>query len=93
MNPWYERHADEGLMVISMVIEDESGRAPSEGQLLDWATQYGMTFPVLADPDGDVMWSYAGGGSVGLPFTVLLDRGNVVDDTNYPSDRDAEALL
>lgn len=80
-------------MVIAMVIEDESGRPANEGQLLDWATQYGMTFPVLSDRNGGVMWSYAGSGSVGLPFTVLLDRGNVVESVDSPTERDAEALL
>ena len=38
-----------------------------------------LTMPVMADEQG-AMWEYAAGmESVGLPFTVVLDRGVVVE--------------
>lgn len=52
-----------------------------QGDLEDWADRYGLTMPVLSDRNSELMWQYAAdaGGSVGLPFTVVLDRGVVID--------------
>ncbi len=67
-------------MVLETMIETEDGSVPKTRDLERWADTYGLTMPVLADPSGGTMWSYAGGsGSVGLPFTVVIDRGVVID--------------
>jgi len=79
-------------MLFEIIIEDESGRAPNQADLEGWAERYGLTMPVLADPNGTTLWSFVGGGSVGLPFTVLIDRG-VVTDVNYPTERDWDRIL
>lgn len=79
-------------MVLEIIIEDESSNAPDNDDLVSWADQYGLTMPVLADPGSSTLYSYASGG-VGLPFTVLLDRGVVVESTNYPSSSDALSLV
>lgn len=65
-------------MVLEVIIENDQNEVPKVSELGDWADTYGMTMPVLADKD-QIMWQYAGGGSVGLPFTVVLDRGVVID--------------
>jgi hypothetical protein len=79
-------------MVLEIIIEDESSNAPDNDDLVSWADQYGLTMPVLADPQSTTLYSFASG-SVGLPFTVLLDRGVVVESTNYPTSSDALSLV
>lgn len=73
----YQQNKDDGLMVLEVMIEDAQGRPMNTSGLEDWADEYGLTMPVLSDPNGEIMWQYAAdsGGSVGLPFTVVLDRG------------------
>ena len=88
----YQQNKDAGLMVVNVIIENEASEAPSQEDLQGWAAEFGLTIPVVADPGSGTMYSYATGGSVGLPFTVLLDRGVVVESTDYPSGEDAAAL-
>ncbi len=81
-------------MVINAIIENEQRTAPSQDDLNYWVNTYGLTFPVVADAGSTTMWSYAsGGGSVGLPFAVLIDRGVVVNDVTFPTPEDAIGLL
>jgi hypothetical protein len=51
--------------------------------------------PVLSDKDSEQLWNFASdsGGSVGLPFTVLIDRGVVIESNNYPTTQQAKRLL
>ncbi len=80
-------------MLLEIIIENDRSRDPSLSDLQDWANQYGLTMPVLADPGAGTMWAFADGqSSVGLPFTVLIDHG-VVSDTNYPTERDWDRIL
>ena len=78
-------------MLINVVIENERYKAPSEEELADWADEHGMSFPVLSDED-QVIWDYAEGGSVGLPFKILMDDGAEIVSKN-PRDRDIEQTL
>jgi hypothetical protein len=78
-------------MLINIVIENERSRPPSTEELADWAEEHGMSFPVLSDEEG-VIWSYAEGGSVALPFKILMDDGVEIVSKN-PRDRDIEATL
>ena len=78
-------------MVLEVMIETEDGSAPRKRDLERWASSYGLTMPVLADANGTQMWSYAAdmGGSVGLPFTVILDKGVVIDSVASGSQESA----
>jgi len=78
-------------MLMNVVIENNRSQPPSESELKAWADRYGMTFPVLSDEEG-VIWDYAEGGSVGLPFKVLMDDGAEIVSKN-PRDRDIEKTL
>jgi len=83
-------------MVLQVMIEDASGSPMKRGDLEDWADQYGLTMPVLSDRNSAEMWKYAAdsGGSVGLPFTVVIDRGVVIDTIQSGSNLSrAERLL
>jgi len=80
-------------MIMNVIIEDESGNAPNQADLQAWSNNFGLTMPVLADPNYRVLSSYATSSSIGLPFTVLIDRGVVVESVDYPTVDDAVRLL
>ncbi len=80
-------------MIMNVIIEDESSNAPDQDDLVAWSEQYGLTMPVVADAGSATLYSYATGGSIGLPFTALLDRGVLVESVEYPSAQDAINLL
>ena len=66
-------------MVLEVITENLDSQVPSQEDLVGWRDEYGMTMPVMADEDG-TMWSYAEGmSSVGLPFTVVVDHGLVIE--------------
>ncbi|GDX79801.1 hypothetical protein LBMAG42_16120 [Deltaproteobacteria bacterium] len=71
-------------MVVEAITEIDDGSAAGQSDLQDWADEFGLTMPVVADPESALMWKYAAGfdGSVGLPFTVVIDRGVVIDSIN-----------
>ena len=65
-------------MVLEVMIENERYKTPSVADLGEWADDYRLTMPVLADADL-VIYNYAEGVSqIGLPFTVVIDRGMVI---------------
>jgi len=80
-------------MIMNVIIEDESSNAPDQDDLVAWSEQYGLTMPVVGDAGSSTLYSYATGGSIGLPFTALLDRGVLVESVEYPSAQDAINLL
>ena len=81
-------------MVISMMIENNSGRPASQDDLSNWADDFGIAFPVVSDREGGELWEYAAGmNEVGLPFKVLLDRGGEIMEIETPTEQDAERLL
>ena len=81
-------------MIVDVMIEDASGNPADIGVLERWTEAFDLSIPVLADPGAEYLWSFAEGqSSVGLPFTVLIDRGMVIVDSNYPSTELAVDLL
>jgi hypothetical protein len=64
-------------MFLEVIIENNESEVPSVEDLNTWADTYGLTMPVLAD-EPQMAYQFATGGSMGLPYTVLLDRGVVV---------------
>lgn len=79
-------------MILEILIEDEGGGEVDQEEAVGWAEQYGLTMPVLSDPGSATLYSFATG-SIGLPYTVLIDRGVVVASTNYPNTGDMDELL
>jgi hypothetical protein len=73
------------LVVITLIIESNSGPATQE-DAAEWADSYGLTFPVLADPN-NTGFNYIStdpsiGGSYGLPNSQLLSPGMRVEIVN-----------
>lgn len=86
----YQDAVGEGVMVMNVIIEDENYEEADLADLEAWSGEYGLTMPVVSDPGGAYMWTYlGGGGSVNLPFMVLLLRGEVVDTVGTATVDDA----
>jgi hypothetical protein len=50
-----EEYMADGLQILEIISENNSGSVPSEEDLLDWTTQYGFV-NVAALADGDQVW-------------------------------------
>jgi len=79
-------------MFLEIIIENNDSESPSVDDLTEWADTYGLTMPVLADAGSSVLYTYASG-SIGLPYTVLLDRGVVVESVGSASVGEMDDLL
>jgi hypothetical protein len=75
------------------MIEDMNSGEVDQDELNQWDDQYGLSMPTLTDPGSATMWSYANGGSVGLPYTMVIDRGGVIVKTATAEDGDIDQLL
>lgn len=87
----YQARIPQGGMYLSVLIENLDSQVPSQEDLTAWATTYGLTMPVLSDAE-EVVYDFASG-SIGLPYTVLLDRGEVVSNVGSASFADMDELL
>ena len=47
----YQTYKDQGLITISAWSEDNQGALPTTEVLKSWADQFGLTSPVVADPN------------------------------------------
>jgi len=61
------------------MIENGSYEPPSVSDLSSWATEFGLTHPVMADPGIATSWNYIStvdaSGSIGLPTLHLIGPG------------------
>ncbi len=73
----YQDRVAAGGMFWEVIIENNDSAAPSVEDLGEWADSYGLTMPVLAD--GGMISSFVSG-SYGLPYTMVIDRGMVIDE-------------
>lgn len=65
----YEAHKDEGLVVLA--LDD----AEAHDLVSAFVEEFGMTMPVVIDPQGDVMQAYK---TNSLPSSFFIDRDGVV---------------
>ena len=78
----YQEYLAQDGLVMTAIIQTEDYSDPTVEDLQEWADTYSMTFPVLADPGSATMNSYAtGSASIGLPFSVVYDKGVIVEVT------------
>ncbi len=74
----YQDRVAAGGMFWEVIIQNNESAVPSQDDLVEWADTYGLTMPVLADEAG--MISSFASGSYGLPYTMVIDRGMVIDE-------------
>ena len=84
---------------MTLIGETNSGGSPTQADLQEWANDYGITHPVLADPGFGELVNYlyadpSFNGSFGLPNMELLSPGMQVEIINgYVGASDIEAYL
>jgi hypothetical protein len=73
------------------MAENDSGSAPTQSDLQAWATQYGLSTPVLSDPGWtsfDTLWNQNY-----TPANMLLAPGMQVVQTEWVSEGDIAAVV
>lgn len=73
----YQRFVGQGFITLEVLVDDEiiGGDRATVEDAREWADEYGITFPVMADTLGTVDQIYGMGA---LPVNVVIDRGFVV---------------
>lgn len=66
-------------MFLEIIIQNNDSADATLEDLQEWQQEFNMTMPVLSDTGSSVWGTYASGGG-SLPYTVLLDRGVVVQE-------------
>jgi len=62
----YQQYKAQGFEMLTLLID---------GSTLDWASQYGLSFPVL-DDDAETLWAIYGEGYI--PLNIILDRNMTI---------------
>jgi len=70
----YEAERGSGLLVVSMLAQDEDEQPATSEDAATWANQYGLTFPVLADPSFGVSGQFIPGDTISMPSYSFLDE-------------------
>jgi hypothetical protein len=84
---------------MTLIGETNSSDNPTQEDLMQWASDYGLTHPVVADPGFseyvNYLWADPGfTGNFGLPNMVLLSPGLQVEYSNSSfGTAEIEALL
>jgi len=79
-------------MIVSMWAETNEGTTPTAEELMELANQYGITAPVVADPNWTVSNRYEQDG--GIPTQNLIGPGmEIILVDEWVSDSDIEAAL
>jgi|TARA_B110000495_G_C22527069_1_gene320873 hypothetical protein len=74
-----------------LIIENSAYSPPSVSDLGTWATNFGLTHPVMADPGASTSYNYIGteaDGSFGLPSLQLIGPGMevlAVNESHIPA--------
>ena len=99
LEAWYQQYAAQGFTVMTMIGENNYGQTPSQADLMSWANQFGITHPVVADPNFDQTAQYLFAdpnfnGSFGLPSMQLLGPLRVVYKSNtFVDNSDIQQVL
>ncbi len=74
----YDRYQAEGLVVVAVNLQE------TDGQVERFAEEFGMTFPVVIDRNGEVADVWRLGGPIeGIPTSYFLDEKGVVQQLTY----------
>jgi peroxiredoxin len=69
LEAYYQQHQEDGFVVLAVNTQE------SPDTVAAFLGEHDFTFPVLLDPDGEVMREY---GVLGLPTSFFIDRDGVM---------------
>ena len=72
--PLAEQGNAEALYLLGFAHESGQGAEASKDKALEFVNQYGMTYPSLFDPEGELLGSVPGIPPKAVPSTLILDR-------------------
>ncbi len=74
----YGRHRDHGLVIVGVDLQEP------DDQVLEFADEFGITFPLVIDRDGEVADVWRLGGPIeGIPTSYFIDETGVIRDLFY----------
>ena len=79
---WYETYKDQGLVIVTLLVEAESNVTATVDDLNTWADEYGITHPVVTDPEWEVINSYSEREHPALPALTLIAPGMEILETS-----------
>ncbi len=69
----YDTHQEHGLVIVGVDLQE------TDGQVLDFADEFGIEFPLVIDRNGEVAGAWRLGGPIeGIPTSYFLDETGVV---------------
>ncbi len=74
----YDYYDSQGLMVITLLGENEYGSTPSQSDLQNWAYSFGIAHPVVADSNWLITSRFVSSSSIALPTMHLVGEGSEV---------------
>jgi peroxiredoxin len=85
LRDWANTYESTGpLLVVQVLGEDAEYQTPTEADLLQWAEDHDLPFPVLADDNFEAFTQY---GRTSIPLYVLLNRGMEMQQIAYDLDQ------
>ncbi len=79
---WYETYRDQGLMIVTLLVEADSDMEATVEDLNTWVDEYGITHAVVTDPDWEVIDSYSEREHPALPALTLIAPGMEILETS-----------
>lgn len=61
-----------------MLGQNNASQTPSQSDLQRWASTYGLTHPVVADPNFQVSARFIDGSTIALPSMTLIRAGGEI---------------
>jgi len=88
----FQAYADDGVIYLDVLAENLLGDPPSLADLNLWVGEYGLTFPVVSDPEG--AWSNPAVPLGQYPVVLVIDRDlEVYEKVDPPSDANIRAAV
>jgi thiol-disulfide isomerase/thioredoxin len=79
---WYQGKKDEGVIEVHLMVDDWYGNGASQDFLEEWASEYGLTFPVVMDSSNTAYSNLYNEGYIeGIPAYFIYDREMVLQET------------
>ncbi len=74
----HRSYCPRGLRIVQVLFEDENGSPAGADFCKNWRAKFGLTFPVVVDPDFSTMKFFQGSISGSTPLNLLVDPDAVV---------------